>query len=453
MRNEPEAGGPALQRNASAARNQEQPVSRDRASSQNSLEVGHRSSLINLIIMINLVRTGRQARRALSFPVGGLILTWGLRSAAADRPSLSGFDLAAYERPRLIAGADTAESVVPRTIVGVINPRSAGGPHDWSSEGDYWWPDPKNPAGPYVQRDGQTNPDNFTAHRRLMLEFVRTFDALAAAYKVTGNERYAAAAVRHLHAWYVDPATRMNPNLQYAQAIKGLNTGRGTGVIDTVHFAEVALGIEALRGSRALTMEEAAAVSGWFRDYLGWLRTSANGLEESKAVNNHGTCWVLQAAAFAHLTGDQAVLTACRERFKQDLLPNQMAPDGSFPRELARTKPYGYSIFNLDVMTALAELLSTPGENLLDYALPDGRSLARGIAFLAPSLADKSRWPKPPDVMYWNDWPVRQACLVFGAIATGRADWLATWEKLDPDPTVEEIRRNFPIRQPVLWVR
>jgi hypothetical protein len=104
-------------------------------------------------------------------------------------------------------------------------------------------------------------------------------------------------------------------------------------------------------------------------------------------------------------------------------------------------------------MTALAVILSTPGDNLMNFTLPDGRSLVKGVAWLAPYLADKAAWPKPHDVMYWDDWPARQPSLLFGAAAAGREDWLATWERLDPDPKVEEIRRNFPIRQPVLWLK
>ena len=110
----------------------------------------------------------------------------------------------------------------------------------------------------------------------------------------------------------------------------------------------------------------------------------------------------------------------------------------------------------------------------MTWSLPDGRNLVQGVAWLAPYIADKNAWlknvhrtiptagqPLPvvsdefvkPDVMYWDNWPVRQPCLLFGALAAGRDDWLTTWKKLDPDPEVEEIRRNFPIRQPVLWVR
>ena len=382
------------------------------------------------------------------------------------------FDLKAFERPRIVHQAEAVLSARPYFITSVINPRSAGGPHDFSSEGDYWWPDPAHPDGPYSQRDGLTNPGNFVAHRQLLLGFARDFGALAAAYRLSGEERFAAAAVRLAHAWFVEPATRMNPNLLYSQAIKGRSTGRSIGVIDTLHLAEVALGIEALRGSKALTADENAALTGWFRDYLAWLRSHPYGVEESNARNNHGTCAWLQIACFARLTGDQATLAESRLRLKEILLPGQMAADGSFPEELRRTKPYGYSLFNLDVMTGLAVVCSSPGENMMTLALPDGRNLAKGVDWLAPFIADKNLWLKSvhravagpngearptgdlvkPDVMFWDNWPVRQPCLLFGALAAGRPDWLKLWQSLDPDPQVEEIRRNFPIRNPVLWL-
>ena len=364
--------------------------------------------------------------------------------------ALLAFNLSSHELPRVAPLAEAALGTQPVTLTAVANPRSPGGPHDFSSEGDYWWPDPKNPDGPYIRRDGETNPANFVAHRRLLFAFAREAGALMAAYDLTHDERFAEAAVAHLRVWFVDPATRMNPSLQYAQAIKGVCTGRATGLIDTVHLAEVALGIRALHGARALDAPTEAAVKAWFRDYLRWLQTHPYGIEESKADNNHGTCWVLQAAAFALLLDDEVSLADCRRRFRENLLP-QMAPDGSFPRELARTKAYGYSIFNLDVMTGLAVLLSTPKEDLMKFQLTDGRSMIRGVEFLAPFLADKSLWKRPPDVLYWKEWPVRQPALLFGAVAGGRDDWLKLWQSLPADPAVEEVRRNMPIRFPTLW--
>jgi hypothetical protein len=413
--------------------------------------------------------------RNLALLVLGFCSIVGSAVAAASAVKLpDGFDLFAHERSRLIRLADTAMSVEPVTVTAAVNPRSAGTKHDFSSEGDYWWPDPANPDAPYIQRDGLSNPDNFIKHREFLLDLATHVPALAAAYRVTKDERYAAAAVKHLHAWFVDPATRMNPSLEYSQAIKGRNTGRSIGVIDTLHLCEVALSVEALRGSKALTAEENAAVTGWFRDYLKWMRTHPYGIEESEAANNHGTCAWLQIACFAKLVGDEGALKESRRRFKEVLLPNQMSADGSFPEELRRTKPYGYSIFNLDVMTALAVVISTPDEDFVLWSLPDGRNVAKGIAWLAPFIADKDAWLKnvlrtkpgvnggratptnervQPDVMYWNDWPVRQPFLIFGVMSTGRKDWLEIWKKLEPDPTQYEVRRNLPIRQPVLWVR
>ena len=111
----------------------------------------------------------------------------------------------------------------PVTVTAAHSPRSAGGLHDFFSEADYWWPDPKNPDGPYIQRDGMSNPDNFVEHRRAMVRLSLIVPALAAAYKLTRNRKYAGHAALHLRAWFVDDATRMNPNLQYAQAIKAIN--------------------------------------------------------------------------------------------------------------------------------------------------------------------------------------------------------------------------------------
>ena len=361
------------------------------------------------------------------------------------------FQLPAHELPRVLPLAEEALRAPAPAICSVSNPRSAGGPQDFSSEGDYWWPDPKNPQGPYVRRDGETNPDNFVAHRRLLFGFARDVSALAAAYDLGHDERFAEAAVRRLRIWMVDTSTRMNPDLRFAQSIRGVCTGRGVGIIDTVHLAEVALGVRALHGSKALDSATEAAVKDWFRAYLGWIRTHPYGLEEARAENNHGTCWVLQAAAFALLLEDAPVLADCRRRFKEELLARQMAPDGSFPRELARTKPYGYSIFNLDVMCGVAVLLSTPGEDLMRHEGPGGRSMLRGVEFLYPFLKDKASWTRPPDVLHWDEWPVRQPSLLFGALSSGREDWLALWKSLPADPAGEEVRRNFPIRFPTLW--
>ena len=196
----------------------------------------------------------------------------------------------------------------------------------------------------------------------------------------------------------------------------------------------------------------ATASTRWFADYLAWLTTHRYGIDERDAKNNHTTCWVMQVAAFAQVTGNAAVLDDCRRRFKTILLPGQMAPDGSFPLELQRTKPYGYSIFNLDAFATICQILSTPADNLWAFTLPDGRGMARAVAYLFPFLKDKSTWPHAKDVMYFDAWPVRQPSLLFAGLAFNEPRYLDLWRSLDGSPTVDEVLRNLPIRHPLLWV-
>jgi len=373
----------------------------------------------------------------------------GCLSASAQQTS---FNVAAFDRARVLKAAKQYLSEKPITITASHSSRSAGGVHDFFSEGDYWWPDPQNPNGPYIQRDGMSNPDNFVEHRRALMRLSVQMPALVAAWKLTKDARYAKHAALHLRAWFIDEATRMNPNLQYAQAIHGRFTGRGTGIIDTIHLVEVAHAIEVLEASGALSEGETSGIKRWFTDYLTWMTTSKNGIDERDAKNNHGTCWVMQVAAFAHLTGDQKLLDYCRDRFRTVLLPNQLAADGSFPQELRRTKPYGYSLFNLEAMSTVCQILSTPQNNLWVFQLADGRGMRKAMEYMVPYMKDKKSWPLKPDVMYADQWPMRQSSLLFAGLALNRPDYIELWKKLPADSQVEETIRNFFIRQPVLWV-
>jgi hypothetical protein len=160
----------------------------------------------------------------------------------------------------------------------------------------------------------------------------------------------------------------------------------------------------------------------------------------------------MQVAAFASVTGDRASLDMCRMRFKTVLVPTQMAADGSFPLEIERTKPYGYSLFNLDAMATTAQILSTASDNLWTFELPDGRGMRCAMAFMTPFIADKTRWPHRRDVQYFDQWPMRHAALLFGGLGLGEARYLDLWKTLNADSEVEEVIRNFFIRQPVLWL-
>jgi hypothetical protein len=361
-------------------------------------------------------------------------------------------DIRAIDRDRVLKAAEKYLRETPVTVTATASSRSTGGKHDYFSEGDYWWPDPQNPGGPYIQRDGMSNPDNFGGHRAALIRLGVHVPALTAAWLMTKQRRFSDHAVAHLRAWFLQEETRMNPNLQYAQAIHGRFTGRGTGIIDTLHLVEVARAMSTLEATGALAAADRDGLRKWFSDYLDWMTTSENGIQERDAKNNHGTCWVEQAAEFARFTGDAKLTEYCRDRFKTVLAPNQIASDGSFPEELRRTKPYGYSLFNLDAMATVCQTLSTPDDNLFAFRTPNGAGFFKAMEYMAPFIADKKTWPRAPDVMYHDGWPVRHPALLFSGLALGKPDYIALWRRLDPDPTVDEIIRNYPIRQPILWL-
>ena len=375
--------------------------------------------------------------------------------AAKRDPLISARDVARIDRDRILHAANECLSQPPITITASTSLRSHGGKHDYFSEGDYWWPDPSNPGGPYIRRDGYSNPANFNDHREALIRLSLHVPALVAAWLITHDKRYALHAALHLRAWFVDPATKMNPSLEFAQAISGVSPGRGTGIIDTLHLVEVSRAARFVEKAGVFTTTDFGAVRAWFAQYLEWMCTSKNGKEEEIAKNNHGACWVAQTAAFAAFTGNKQTTALCRDRFRKSLLPDQLAPNGSFPLELARTKPYSYSLFDLDVLATICHIVSCDNnslDNLWQFSLSDGRRFQKAVDFMYPFIEEKSKWPYAQDVEYFSDLPNRQPSLLFAGLAYHEPKYIALWRKLPPDPKTAEIVRNFPIRQPLLWV-
>jgi hypothetical protein len=358
--------------------------------------------------------------------------------------------VARTDRKRILDAAARYATLDIRTITSFPTPRSPGGLHDFFSQADYFWPNPENPTGPYISRDGQSNPDNFNEHRKAMIALSIQMPALTAAWMLTHNRQFGVHAADHLRAWFIAPATRMNPNLEYSQGVKGVSTGRSYGIIDTLHLVEVARAASIIAPA-FLSASEQIELKAWFSDYLQWLETSQKGVTEKNSLNNHAVCWALQACEFARLIDDKVTRAQIATQFKEVFLPNQMGPDGSFPKELARTKPYSYSIFNFDAMTMIGQSLLDSGTNLFAFALPDGRGLCKGAAFLYPFLEDRNAWPYKKDIEHFDSLPVRSPGLLFAGLACDQQSYLKLWSRLNPDPTDPEIIRNYPVRQPLLW--
>jgi hypothetical protein len=312
-----------------------------------------------------------------------------LKAARASDPAVK----AAYAR--LIAQAEAALRHPPYTVTdkSVIPP--SGDRHDYLSVGPYWWPDPNKPDGlPYLRRDGEINPDRASdkydvSDLEAMSKHVET---LSLAYYYSGDPRFAERAARLVRTWFLDPKTRMNPNMNFAQAVPGREPGRAEGVIDTTRLARVIDGIGLIGPSGKLTAAEQAGLEKWFSDYLDWMHNSANGKAEDAAKNNHAMWFDAQVAQFALFARRPELTKRVVEAFPSRRIASQFTPDGKLPLELARTRSLHYTIYALLAAYDVAEMGQCVGVDLWRYD-EDGKSLKRATDFVAGYRGRMAEWP------------------------------------------------------------
>jgi len=282
------------------------------------------------------------------------------------------------------------------TVVDKTVTSPSGDQHDYVSFARYYWPDPSKPDGlPYVSRDGQHNREQVARGDRGRIgDLCETVEILAAAWHVNRDEAAARRAGEWLRAWYVTPATRMNPHLEYAQVRLGHNQNRGNaaGVLDSRDFARVIDALLLLDDSPALSPEEKTAIRGWFTTFLLWLTTAKNAVDERNAKNNHGSWYLAQAIPIARYVGRTDLARELCEGDKARIA-SQFKPDGSQPEEIRRVDGLGYSVFNLEAQACVARHAAALGIDLWNYTAPNGGSLRQGVEFLKPFNQEPEKWP------------------------------------------------------------
>ena len=316
-----------------------------------------------------------------------------LQKAKAAAPS---DESVAKALKKLITDADKALAVVPPSVMQKTKVPPSGDKHDYMSIAPYFWPNPATKDGlPYQRKDGKVNPEsreeaaNDTLRARLVGTTVET---LALGYYFTGDEKYAEHAAKILRTWFLDPATKMTPHFRFAQAIPGVNDGRGTGLIEARGLADAADAAILLVGSKHWSAADQQALLAWGEVYFEWLTTSKNGQDERAAKNNHGTWYDVQAVKWALVLGRMEKAKELSIAAGPGRIGVQVEPDGKQPLELVRTASFSYSCFNLLALSTLAGLSEHAGVDLWHHKTADGRSIRTALDFLVPYLGKN---PKP----------------------------------------------------------
>jgi hypothetical protein len=301
-------------------------------------------------------------------------------------------------------------------------------PHDYYSEAPYWWPDPENPSGPFIRKDGQINPARFTANRNALNAMCDAVFTLGTAAFLLDDARYAQRAARVINTWFVNPKTRMNPSFEYSQAVPGVNTGRGNGILDGRGLIRTLQGMEFLAQTGAWDQKDQAAVHKWFEDYLRWLTHSSAGEDEKRSGNNHASWWTAQVAAVASYLDDQPSQQMAYNFYRDHIFPRQIRSDGSAPREEARTKSLSYSAFNVEAYSVICRIAQVNGADLWDAKTRGKATIATVIDYLMPYLADPRKWTKEQidtvqtDGLYF---------LAFAGMGLKKPEYIALYRKLE----------------------
>jgi hypothetical protein len=318
----------------------------------------------------------------------------GRKLAETKRRIQSGDQTFAAALAKLETDARRAMQQKPLSVVTkAVTPPSLD-MHDYMSQAPYFWPNPNKPDGlPYIRRDGERNPEltRITDHFALG-QTERAVRTLSLAYYFKEDEEYATKAALLLRAWFLNPATRMNPNLQYAQFIPGVNTGRGFGLIETRGLVNVVDAIGLLAGSKSWRAADQKGLEAWFSKFLEWMQESRNGRDEAAAKNNHGTFYDVQAMSFALFLRRNDLAKRIAEAAKEKRIALQVEPDGRQALELERTKAWNYSNMNLDGLMLLARLAESVNADLWTYQTKDGRGIRAALDYLYPYAAEGRQW-------------------------------------------------------------
>ncbi len=346
------------------------------------------------LVLMGWAASGCNATKQLNTAGKPVVFTLNADALSENKKRIAASDasiLPAYEQ--LLKEAGKALEFGPVSVMEKTNTPPSGNKHDYMSLAPYYWPDPAKADGlPYIRKDGQTTPEvKDYKDKEYMPKLCEEVNTLALAYYFSGEKLYAAHAAKLVRVWFLDTATKMNPNLNFGQAMKGHNTGRGAGLIDSRHFVKLIDALGLLEASNEFSKADKQGMQQWFAAFLNWMETSKNGLEEMDAKNNHGAWYDAQRLAMALYIGDQQQAKAIALN-AADRLDKQMDDGGRFPKEMERTISLHYTTFVMDAFFDIAKMAGQAGVDFWGLTTASGKSLQKAFVELRPYLNKEKAW-------------------------------------------------------------
>lgn len=287
--------------------------------------------------------------------------------------------------------------------VSVMNKRhipANGDKHNYQSLSRYYWPNPKTPDGlPYIHKDGQSNPELKEYDRQQLEIMSKRIQIFTLAWYLSDSLEYAKKAMEQIDIWFLDSATKMNPNMDYAQIIPGRdnNKGHSFGVLDGYSFVQMLDALTLLEQTEYFTPNKKKQIHQWFYAFAKWLKESSLGNREKQAFNNHGTTYDTQLLAYSLYIGDLQTAGELIDHFAKRHLLQQIELDGSQPQELKRTLSFHYSRYNLAHMLDFYLIANNRGFSISNATSINGHDFYRALDFLTNYIGKKV-----------EDWPYRQ---------------------------------------------
>lgn len=279
---------------------------------------------------------------------------------------------------------------------------ASGNIHDFLSLAPYCWPDPTKSNGlPYICRDGMVNPEvQSIPDGRNMGDMIVRVKTLSLAYYFSDNKQYASKAAELLRVWFLNNDSRMNPNLEFAEMVRGLNNGTAHGIIAGKYLPDIVDSIGLIQNSSAWSEKDQQGIELWFATYFDWLLNSNSGKKESESKNNQGTWYDVQVSSIALFLNKTDLAKHILKTNELPLIGLKIEPDGRQPYELVRQTSLGYSILNLLGLFKLAIIGEHLGFDLWNYQTPQGAGLQKALNYLLPYVSENQTWPyaqiRPP---------------------------------------------------------